>query len=256
MLILVNSILTIPQISLIIAEDNTPVVFSRYCYYPLPTFPHSERLLLMVRTLGAPLTTALASQTRIPALTLTAEDHVLHYATYQTPGLADAWNDACLASDNSLVRVQVTRGGSGFTSNFQVQRVTDPTQAAQWSTWTTLPGASGLIFQDGSCEIANSSGTLRAFAQRGTSGNTLWSWTSTDNGGTWSGPVSVATPPGGALLKGIASSGNNDVFFLYDVLGGEAMGCSFSSGGRVARVCSSWVRWASTSERFAPPSLN
>ena len=33
------------------------------------------------------------------------------------------------------------------------------------------------------------------------------------------------------MIKGISSAGNNDVFFLYDVLGGEAMGCSFYSGG-------------------------
>jgi hypothetical protein len=185
----------------------------------------------MVRFLSPALTSALNGLARVPAFTLTIEDHVLHYAAYQTPGTADAWNDACLASDNSLVRVRVTRGGFGFTSTFQVQRVTDPTQAAQWSSWTTLPGSAGLIFQDGSCAVSNSSGTLRAFAQRGTGGNTLWAWTSTDNGVTWSGPVSVLTPPGGALIKGIASAGNNDVFFLYDVAGGEAMGCSFYSGG-------------------------
>lgn len=193
----------------------------------------------MVRTLGSPLTTALNSQTRVPALSLTIEDHVLHYALYQSPAGADAWNDACLASDSSLVRVQVTRAGFGFTSDFQVQRVTDPTQATQWSSWTTLPGASGLIFQDGSCALSNSAGTLRAFAQRGSGGNTLWAWTSTNNGVTWSGPVSVATPPGGALIKGIGSAGNNDVFFLYDVLGGEAMGCSFYSG-----VWSAFTTWS------------
>ena len=185
----------------------------------------------MVRSLNPSLVTALNSQTRVLALALTIEDHVLHYAPYQNPASADAWNDACLASDNSLVRVQVTRGGSGFTSNFQVQRVTDPTQASQWGAWTTLPGASGQIFQDGSCAISNSAGVLRAFAQRGSGGNTLWAWASVNNGVTWSGPVNVATPPGSALIKGVASAGNNDVFFLYDVLGGEAMGCSFYSSG-------------------------
>lgn len=184
----------------------------------------------MVRSLSSPLVAALNKQTRVPALGLTIEDHVLHYALYQSPGSADAWNDACLANDNSLVRVQVTRTGFGFTSDFQVQRVTDPTQATQWSSWTTLAGSSGLIFQDGSCAVSNSAGVLRAFAQRGTGGNVLWVWTSTDNGLTWGGPVTVATPPGGALIKGMASAGNNDVFFLYDVLGGEAMGCSFYSG--------------------------
>jgi len=185
----------------------------------------------MVRSLNSALTAALDNLTHVPALSLMIEDQVLHYAPYQSPGSADGWNDACLASDNSLVRVQVTRSSFGFTSNFQVQRVTDPTQVAQWSTWTTLPGSAGLMFQDGSCAISNSAGTLRAFAQRATGGNTLWAWTSLDNGVTWSGPVSVATPPGGALVKGIGSAGNNDVFFLYDVLGGEAMGCSFYAGG-------------------------
>lgn len=183
----------------------------------------------MVRTLDSSLTTALNSLTRVPALTLTIEDHVLHYAQYQSPATPDAWNDACIAGDNSIVRAQLTRGG--FTSAFQVQRVTDPTQSAQWSSWTMLPGSSGLMFQDSGCSISNSSGVLRAFAQRGTGGNNLWVWTSTDNGVTWSGPVSVVTPPGGALIKGIGSAGNNDVFFLYDILGGEAMGCSFYAGG-------------------------
>lgn len=185
----------------------------------------------MARPLNPALTTALSSLTRVPALTLTVEDHVLHYALYQSPASADGWNDACLANDHSLVRVQVTRGGLGFTSTFQVQRVTDPTQSVQWGAWTPLPGSSGLIFQDGSCAVSNSAGTLRAFAQRGSGGNDLWTWTSLDNGVTWTGPVTVLTPPGGALLKGIGSAGKNDVFFLYDVPGGEALGCSFFANG-------------------------
>jgi hypothetical protein len=180
----------------------------------------------MVRTLNSALLNALNAATRSPALTLTVEDHVIHYAPYQT-GSTDAWNDGCIASDNSIIRVQLTRGGSGFVSNFQVQRITDPSQATQWSSWTTLPGSTSLMFQDGGCAVSNSAGTLRAFAQRGTGGNNLWAWTSTNSGVSWSGPVSVLTPPGGALLKGVTSAGNNDVFFLYDVLGGDAVGCSF-----------------------------
>ncbi len=179
----------------------------------------------MVRTLDTALTAALNSTTRRPSISLTVEDHVSHYAPYQTPGTADALNDACIASDNSIIRVQVTR--NGFTSNFQLQRITDPTNATQWSTWTTLPGASGTVFQDGGCAISNSHGTLRAFAQRGTGGSNIFAWTSINNGVTWTGPVTVLTPPGGALLKGIGSAGNNDVFFIYDVSGGEAIGCSF-----------------------------
>ena len=184
----------------------------------------------MVRTLDSALTTALNSTTRVPAITLTVEDHVVHYASYQTPNTADAWNDLCITSDNSIIRVQVTRGGGGFTSTFQYQRIPDPTVAAQWSTWTTFSGGSGNMFEDAGCAVSNSSGTLRAFAQRGTGGNQLWAWYSSDNGQTWSGPNVVVTPPGGALIKGMGSAGNNDIFFLYDVLGGESMGCSFYTG--------------------------
>jgi len=179
----------------------------------------------MVRSLDTALSVALNSTTRRPSITLTAEDHVVHYVPYQNPGISDALNDACVASDNSIIRVQVTR--NGFASTFQTQRITDPTNAAQWSSWTALPGASGTMFQDGGCAVSNSHGTLRAFAQRGTGGSNIFAWTSTNNGVTWTGPVTVLTPPGSALLKGIGSAGNNDVFFIYDISGGEAIGCSF-----------------------------
>ncbi len=159
----------------------------------------------MVRTLDSALLSSLNNVTRHPALTLTIQDHIAHYSPYQTPGTADAWNDVCIANDNSIVRTLVTRGGTGFTSSCLVQCITDPTQAAQWSTWTTLAGSAGLIFQDGGCAIANSAGTITAFAQRGTGGSNLWAWTSTNNGLTWTGPVSVLVPPGGALIRGIAN---------------------------------------------------
>src|SRR5579883_834646 len=201
----------------------------------------------MVRTLDSVLLATLANVTRRPALTLTIEDHVPHYASYQTPGTADAWNDACIASDNSIVRVQVTRGGSGFSSNVLVQRITDPSQGVQWQNWSVLPGSAGLMFQDGGCAISNSAGTLRAFAQQGTGGNVIWAWSSTDNGASWSGPASVLSPPAGALLRGLASAGSNDVFFLYDVSGGDALGCSFYSSGSWSAL----VTWTLATLPFA-----
>jgi hypothetical protein len=180
----------------------------------------------MVRTLDPALTSALNALTRSPALTLTIEDHVMHYGIYQSPNSNDAWNDACIASDNSIIRCYVSRGG--FASTVYVQRITDPSQAAQWQTWTALPGGSGNIFQDGGVAISNNGyNGLRIFAQQGTGGNAIWNWYSQDNGVTWSNIYVTATPPGGALTKGIASAGQNDVFFLYDVVGGENLGASF-----------------------------
>ena len=192
-----------------------------------------------MRTIDATLTAALASKTRQPAVSLTIEDRTIHLSGYQTPGLADMWSDACVANDGSIIRVNITRGGSGFTSNFQFTRVTDPSVSGQWSTVTTFSGGSGNIYQDGGCAISNNSGTLRAFAQRGSGGNNIWVWTSTNNGASWTGPASVLSPPSSALTKGIASSGNNDVFFLYDVLGGEKIGLSTISGGVWAALTTS-----------------
>src|SRR5207253_66759 len=188
----------------------------------------------MVRTLSTPLTTALAANTRRPALTLTAEDHILHYGPYQTPGTADACNDACIAPDGSIIRVRVSRGGNQFQQSFQYQRITDPTAGSQWSSWTTFGSALNNIFQDGGCAVSYNAaaGEIRAFAQQGTGGNAIWYWRSTNNGQTWiTSPVIVLSPPGSALTKGIASSSNNDVFFIYDVSGGENIGCSFYSAG-------------------------
>ncbi len=192
--------------------------------------PFSERETTM-RTLPPVLTSVLNNTTRTPRCILTVEDRVLHYGLYQSLSGDDVLNDACLASDASIIRVQIPHGSSGFSASFQVQRISDPTQTAQWSSWSTLPGAAGVIYQNGGCAVTNAAGVLRAFAQRGTGGNNLWTWSSTDNGISWSGPVSVLSPPGGALLGGIASAGNNDVFFLYDVAGGFAVGYSFYSGG-------------------------
>src|SRR5437879_1150842 len=123
----------------------------------------------MVRTLPAPLTTALNATTRRPSIQLTAEDHILHYSSYQTPGTADAWNDACIAPDGSIIRVRVSRGGNAFQQSFQYQRITDPSMASQWSSWTTFGSSSSNMFQDGGCAVSYNAaaGEIRAFAQQG-----------------------------------------------------------------------------------------
>lgn len=183
-----------------------------------------------MRAIDANMQNALAAHTRRPSVGLTIEDHTIHLSTYQVPGLADQWSDCCLANDGSILRVNLTRGSFGFTSNFQFSRITDPSLASQWSTVTTFPGGAGNMFQDGGCAISNNAGTLRAFAQQGTGGNALFVWTSANNGSTWTGPVTVLSPPGNALSKGIGSAGNNDVFFLYDVLGGDKLAVSTFNG--------------------------
>lgn len=190
----------------------------------------------MVRTISGTLTTAIGAKARIPQVTLTAQDQVMHLQNaVATAGNSENWTSSCIANDGSIIRVQVTTDPGGiaiFTQNFQWQRITDVTNATQWQTWTTFTGGSGNIGQDQTCAVSNNSGTINAFCQRGTGGNNIWVWSSSNNGVSWSGsPTSVLSPPGNALIKGLASAGNNDIFFIYDVVGGEAIGCSLFSAG-------------------------
>lgn len=185
----------------------------------------------MVRTLTSTLTAALNATTRRPVVSASIEDHIAHYQLFQAPATADCMHDACLASDGSIVRVRVTRGSNVYTQSVQWQRVSDPTNAAQWSTWTTFGGASANCFQDGSCAISNNGGTLRAFAQQGSLGSGLITWSSTNNGVSWSSTFTTAlTPTGSGNILGISSAGNNDVFCLYATGTGVYIGCSFFNG--------------------------
>src|SRR5258708_26713487 len=159
------------------------------------------------------MTTALAAKTRRPAISLTIEDHIIHLSAYQTPGLTDMWSDCCVANDGSIVRVNLTRGGTGFNQNFQYTRITDPSVAGQWSSVTTFSGGSANMFQDGGCAVSNNGGTLHAFAQQGTITNNVLVLTSSPHRASWTGPVALATPPRSALIKRVAPAGKNDVFF-------------------------------------------
>src|SRR4051794_36954461 len=108
----------------------------------------------MARSLDPNLTNALAALSRVPAIAVTCEDHLQHLTLYQSPGVADAWIDATVAADNSIIRCYVSRGGTGFDRTVFFQRITDPSIAGQWSTWTALPGGSGNIFQDGGVAVS------------------------------------------------------------------------------------------------------
>ncbi len=181
----------------------------------------------MSRTLTTGLTNAVNAKNRRPYISCTIEDHINHLQSSVSASNSDAYSDCVIANDGSIIRVRVTR--NGFASNAQWQRITNPATGSQWTTWNTFSGGSGNIFQDASCAISNNSGTLNAYFQRGDN-QALINWYSTD-GYTWSGPGTVLTPPSSALIKGISAAGNADVFFQYDVSGGEAIGCSFYSSG-------------------------
>ncbi len=185
-----------------------------------------------MRILSSTLTTAVNSSTRRPYVTLSAEDHIVHFSqTLVTTGNTDCLADMSSAGDGSIIRVRLTRGANGLQQSFQWQRITDPTNATQWQNWTTFGGGSANMFQDAGCALMNNGTLIRAFAQQGSGGNALWNWQSSDGGQTWSAsPTTILSLSGSALIKGLASAGNNDCFFLYDVTGGQAIGATFWSG--------------------------
>src|SRR5260370_32079388 len=184
----------------------------------------------MVRSLSGTLTTAVGSKNRRPYISCTIEDHINHLQQSVAASNTDGYNDCCIAADGSIIRVRVTRGMSAFAQSAQWQRITDPTVGSQWTTWNTFAGGSGNVFQDGGCAVSRDAGTINAYCQQGTGGNALWNWFSNDGGQTWSGLGTILSPPGSALIKGISSAGNADVFFQYDVSGGDNIGCSFWNG--------------------------
>src|SRR5579863_61135 len=104
-----------------------------------------------MRTIDSAMQTIINGHTKRPAISMSIEDHNEHLVQYENPNVGDGWNDWCLTGDNAIMRCYVDRvsGTSAFTRTFYYQKVTDPTVASQWSTWTEFPSAHHIIFQDG-----------------------------------------------------------------------------------------------------------
>jgi hypothetical protein len=180
-----------------------------------------------MRTLTPAIQNALAARARTPAISAQLFDPIQHYTSYQTLALAEGISAACVAADGSLVRAYVDRPAGAFSATLSVQRVTDPANASQWSAWTVLSSAN--LLREAGCALSNNGTNLRLFAQSGASPYNLLVWNSLDNGATWSGPATIAAI--NATIRGLGSSGQNDVFYAYDNAGGEALAVSFYSGG-------------------------
>lgn len=172
-----------------------------------------------MRTLTTSIQNALAATTRTPAISVQLYDPIEHYSAYQTLAISEGLSAACVASDGALIRAYTDRPAGAFSATLSVQLISDPGNVGQWSAWTVLSSAN--LLRDAGCALSNNSGTLRLFAQSGASPYNLLVWTSTDNGATWSGPVTIAAI--NAAIRGLGSAGQNDIFYAYDTTGGEAL---------------------------------
>jgi hypothetical protein len=179
-----------------------------------------------MRTLTTAVQNALAATGRAPVISAQLFDPIEHYSVYQTLGIAEGVSAACVANDGSIVRAYVDRPAGAFVATLSVQRVTDPSQGTQWSTWSVLSSAN--LLRDAGCTLSNNAGVLHVFAQSGASPFNLLVWTSSDNGATWSGPTTIAAI--NAAVRGLGSAGQNDIFYAYDSTGGVALAVSTYSG--------------------------
>ncbi len=181
-----------------------------------------------MRTLTPAISDTLASTTRRPAIKVELFDPIQHWARYQNTLTTEGRSAACIAPDGSIIRAYTDHSAGVFTSSLFVQRITDPGNAAQWSTWTTLSSAN--LLREAGCAVSNNGGTLRLFAQSGVSPFPILRWTSTDNGATWNGPITTIASIG-AAVRGIGSAGQDDLFYAFDSGGGVALAVSLFSGG-------------------------
>jgi len=189
-----------------------------------------------MRIIDSALQSAISAAASMPAVTCTIAKSDPPFAPYQSLAGVEARVSACVAHDGSVVRAHIPQSG-GASQPIAVQRITDPAQASQWSAWSALSGASAMNASAGVCVVANSDGVVWLFAQSyGGSYPVQW-WRSNDNGQTWSGPANLsALPTAPTNVRGLASSGNNDLFALYDTAGGVQIAYAAYSG-------SSWGIW-------------
>ncbi len=180
-----------------------------------------------MRALTTSIQNALAAATRTPAISVQLYDPIEHYALYNSGGASEGASAACVAADGALIRAYTDTPAGAFVATLSLQRISDPGTSSQWSTWTVLSSAN--LMRDAGCAISNNSGTLRVFAQSGSSPFNLLVWESLDNGVTWSGPVAIAAV--NQVIRGLGSAGQNDVFYAKDDTGGVSLSVATFSGG-------------------------
>lgn len=167
----------------------------------------------MARTLTDSLAAAVAAPARRPAMQFTLRDEAHHYAHFRTDARPAAANACFVDAGNALWRVDVSPERGVFAATVSYQRITDPGQATQWTTWQTLqtrvtgsPGIGAGVLPNGNVMVA-----YVAFT-------TVFRRTSSDGGATWSSPETLWNPR--KVVRAICYGGNGSIFAAVDKTGG------------------------------------
>ena len=164
-----------------------------------------------MRTLSGTLAAAVSAIGRQPAAQVRVADDKEHYSLYRqdTPAKAVDGCAAVAGGDGSLIRAALFDNGGSGNADLAVQRITDSTQAVQWTTWTTLVTAACGASQPIALSL-NPGGTVRLFYADGPSaGIIIKVFESSTNGASWTGPTTVFS--GANSFVYLASAGNDDL---------------------------------------------
>jgi hypothetical protein len=164
-------------------------------------------------TPSATLATEQKKTHQVPVATVTITDRYIGIPRRRwTLLVSDAVNDGHtlmrVAYDQSFIRAR----HDAATGKVYAQRITSPTTASQWTTWTEIATAGAAcpiaLASDGTSEIA-----LAYIAA--TPSQTVYLVHSHDNGQTWSAPETVVTTGIGRHIEAIALSLNVGRGTLY-----------------------------------------
>ena len=167
----------------------------------------------MARTLTTTLAAAVNAAARRPAMQFTLRDAGRRYTRYRSAARSAAANACFVDNAGALWRVDVSPARGIIAAVVSYQRITDTTQASQWTAWTTLQtavtGTSGV----GAGVLPN--GDVAVIYVKLT---TVYRRTSSDGGATWSSAETLWNAK--KFVRALCYGGNGSIFLAVDKTGG------------------------------------
>ena len=178
----------------------------------------------MARTLTETLAAAVDAPARQPAVRFVLQDAEHHYTRFRSDPRPAAGNACFVDASGALWRVDVSPERGVVAATVSYQRITDPSQASQWTSWTPLQtrvtGAAGVaagVLPNGSVMVVYASLT------------TLYRRTSADGGVTWSTPEALWNAR--RFVRALCYGGNGSIFAATDKAGGGVTVYRLHAGG-------------------------
>ncbi len=167
----------------------------------------------MARTITGTLAAAVDAPARQPAMQFTLRDAGHHYTRMRSDSRSAAANACFVDASGALWRADVSTGRGIVGASIAYQRISDPSQASQWTTWTKLQsrvtGSAGVAagtLPNGDVMVAYVTFT------------TVYRRTSADGGATWEEPETLWHA--GQVVRAICYGGNGSIFVVTDKAGG------------------------------------